>query len=100
LGFVNFSRKKQIKTKQKTSLSFEWFWWICRLSAAAAMMGTTETRPGSSRRSSIPPPVHPTYDLQQLIRLALAEDAGDRGKLLSKNDVGGDNPDAPSAHTV
>jgi hypothetical protein len=71
-----------------------------RLSAAAAMMGTTETRPGSSRRSSIPPPVHPTYDLQQLIRLALAEDAGDRGKLLSKNDIGGDNPDAPSAHTV
>lgn len=70
------------------------------VAAAAAMMGTTETRPGGSRKSSIPPPVHPTYDLQQLIRLALAEDAGDRGKLLSKNDVGGDNPDAPSAHTV
>ncbi len=59
------------------------------VAATAAMVGTTETRPGGSRKLSIPPPVHPTYDLQQLIRLALAEDAGDRGKLLSKNDVGG-----------
>lgn len=28
---------------------------------------------------AIPPPAHPTYDLQHVIRLALAEDAGDRG---------------------
>ena len=28
----------------------------------------------------IPPPAHPTYDLLHIIRLALAEDAGDQGQ--------------------
>jgi len=31
---------------------------------------------------AIPPPAHPTYDLLHLIRLSLAEDAGDHGTLL------------------
>jgi len=61
---------------------------LSAVAAAAAIMGTTETRPGGSRRSSIPPPVHPTYDLQQLIRLALAEDAGDRGDITCLATIG------------
>lgn len=28
----------------------------------------------------IKPPAHPTYDLKQVIKLALSEDAGDRGQ--------------------
>uniref|UniRef100_A0A0D6R7E1 nicotinate-nucleotide diphosphorylase (carboxylating) n=1 Tax=Araucaria cunninghamii TaxID=56994 RepID=A0A0D6R7E1_ARACU len=30
---------------------------------------------------TVPPPAHPTYDLEAIIRLALAEDAGDRGDV-------------------
>ncbi|KAL4186362.1 hypothetical protein AMTRI_Chr09g33520 [Amborella trichopoda] len=33
------------------------------------------------RSMSIPPPSHPTYDLKAVIKLALAEDAGDRGDV-------------------
>ena len=32
---------------------------------------------------AIPPPAHPTYDLLNVIRLALAEDAGDQGEYLN-----------------
>lgn len=34
-------------------------------------------------KSAIPPPAHPTYDLLHVIRLALAEDAGDQGAYLN-----------------
>ena len=44
-------------------------------------MSVTETsNPGISFESMIiKPPSHPTYDLKGVIKLALAEDAGDRG---------------------
>lgn len=32
---------------------------------------------------AIPPPAHPTYDLLHVIRMALAEDAGDQGMYLA-----------------
>lgn len=44
-------------------------------------MSVTE-KPGISIQSMvIKPPSHPTYDLQGVIKLALAEDAGDRGSI-------------------
>lgn len=44
-------------------------------------MSVAETRisPFSSKSLTIKPPSHPTYDLKGVIKLALAEDAGDRG---------------------
>ena len=36
----------------------------------------------SSKSFAIKPPVHPTYDLKNIIKLALAEDAGDQGLCL------------------
>ncbi|XP_024027582.1 nicotinate-nucleotide pyrophosphorylase [carboxylating], chloroplastic isoform X2 [Morus notabilis] len=48
-----------------------------------ARMSVTE-KPGISIQSMvIKPPSHPTYDLQGVIKLALAEDAGDRGDVTS-----------------
>ncbi|CAK7326722.1 unnamed protein product [Dovyalis caffra] len=46
-------------------------------------MSVTETRnPGMSFESMvIKPPSHPTYDLKGVIKLALAEDSGDRGDV-------------------
>ncbi|XP_052312194.1 nicotinate-nucleotide pyrophosphorylase [carboxylating], chloroplastic isoform X4 [Populus trichocarpa] len=46
-------------------------------------MSVTETsNPGISFESMIiKPPSHPTYDLKGVIKLALAEDAGDRGDV-------------------
>ncbi|KAK0587008.1 hypothetical protein LWI29_016043 [Acer saccharum] len=46
-------------------------------------MSATETRyPGISFQSmAIKPPSHPTYDLKGIIKLALSEDAGDRGDV-------------------
>lgn len=35
----------------------------------------------SSESMAIKPPSHPTYDLNGVIKLALAEDAGDRGLI-------------------
>lgn len=42
---------------------------------------TATTNVGKSIESVIvkPPPVHPTYDLKGVIKLALSEDAGDKG---------------------
>ena len=41
---------------------------------------SVSAKPGISVQSMvIKPPSHPTYDLQGVIKLALAEDAGDRG---------------------
>lgn len=44
----------------------------------------TQTAGGVSHGSSmaIKPPSHPTYDLKAVIKLALAEDAGDTGSLF------------------
>ncbi|GFS32913.1 quinolinate phoshoribosyltransferase [Actinidia rufa] len=46
-------------------------------------MSATATRsPGMSIESvAVKPPSHPTYDLKGVIKLALAEDAGDRGDV-------------------
>lgn len=46
---------------------------------------STQTAGGVSHGSSmaIKPPSHPTYDLKAVIKLALAEDAGDTGSLSS-----------------
>lgn len=48
-------------------------------------MSATQIRnPGISFESmNIKPPSHPTYDLKGVIKLALAEDAGDRGSFQS-----------------
>lgn len=50
------------------------FRWIVKMSA-------TETGNTGIAFQSMPlkPPSHPTYDLKGVIKLALAEDAGDRG---------------------
>ncbi|KAH7858343.1 hypothetical protein Vadar_022712 [Vaccinium darrowii] len=49
-----------------------------RLIATMSVAGTKN--PGLSIESvSVKPPSHPTYDLKGVIKLALAEDAGDRG---------------------
>lgn len=48
------------------------------------MSATELTNPRISYESfAIKPPVHPTYDLKGIIKLALAEDAGDRGLCLN-----------------
>lgn len=47
---------------------------IVRMSAAA-----TKSPALSFERMAVKPPSHPTYDLKAVIKLALAEDAGDRG---------------------
>lgn len=39
-------------------------------------------------KPSIPPPAHPTYDLKHVIRLALAEDAGDQGDVTCLATIG------------
>ncbi|KAF9677416.1 hypothetical protein SADUNF_Sadunf08G0105400 [Salix dunnii] len=46
-------------------------------------MSVTQTmNPGvSSRSMAVKPPSHPTYDMKGVIKLALAEDAGDRGDV-------------------
>ena len=36
----------------------------------------------SFKAMAIKPPSHPTYDLKGIIKLALAEDAGNRGLVL------------------
>lgn len=44
------------------------------------MSATEVTIPTISYDSfTVKPPLHPTYDLKGIIKLALAEDAGDRG---------------------
>lgn len=44
----------------------------------------TETAGGVSQGSmAIKPPSHPTYDLKAVIKLALAEDAGHTGSLIT-----------------
>lgn len=45
----------------------------------------TQTAGGGVSHGSmaIKPPSHPTYDLKAVIELALAEDAGDTGSLIS-----------------
>eukprot|EP01018_Ginkgo_biloba_P015030 Gb_04302 [translate_table: standard] len=48
----------------------------CRAMSAVTSNITAKTFRGSM---TVPPPAHPTYDLKAIIRLALAEDAGDRG---------------------
>ncbi|XP_024027583.1 nicotinate-nucleotide pyrophosphorylase [carboxylating], chloroplastic isoform X3 [Morus notabilis] len=54
-----------------------------RIFRQVARMSVTE-KPGISIQSMvIKPPSHPTYDLQGVIKLALAEDAGDRGDVTS-----------------
>lgn len=55
-------------------------------------MSATGTRsPGLSFESlAIKPPSHPTYDLKEIIKLALAEDQGDRGDVTSKATIPGD----------
>lgn len=46
------------------------------------MSVTGTSNPGLSIESvSVKPPSHPTYDLKGVIKLALAEDAGDRGLI-------------------
>lgn len=51
-----------------------------RLIAMMSVAGTSN--PGLSIESvSVKPPSHPTYDLKGVIKLALAEDAGDRGDV-------------------
>lgn len=47
-------------------------------------MSATETKfPSVSFQSmEIKPPLHPTYDLKGVIKLSLAEDAGDRGWFI------------------
>ncbi|CAM6091650.1 unnamed protein product [Calypogeia fissa] len=50
-----------------------------RCEAAATTVSKTDSRKGPSM--SIPPPAHPTYQLLDIIRYALAEDAGDRGDI-------------------
>eukprot|EP00252_Welwitschia_mirabilis_P002781 TRINITY_DN1276_c0_g1_i2.p1 TRINITY_DN1276_c0_g1~~TRINITY_DN1276_c0_g1_i2.p1 ORF type:complete len:367 (+),score=87.07 TRINITY_DN1276_c0_g1_i2:343-1443(+) len=37
----------------------------------------------SNSRFTVTPPAHPTYDLRNVIKLALAEDAGDKGDISS-----------------
>ncbi|XP_030529199.1 nicotinate-nucleotide pyrophosphorylase [carboxylating], chloroplastic isoform X2 [Rhodamnia argentea] len=49
---------------------------IVRMAAAA-----TEGHAASFERMAVKPPSHPTYDLKGVIKLALAEDAGDRGDV-------------------
>ncbi|KAI3433170.1 uncharacterized protein J3R85_007052 [Psidium guajava] len=49
---------------------------IVRMSAAA-----TESPAPPFERMAVKPPSHPTYDLKGVIKLALAEDAGDRGDV-------------------
>lgn len=48
-------------------------------------MSATETT--TSRASyeflAVKPPIHPTYDLKNVIQLALAEDAGNQGLCLN-----------------
>ncbi|KAL5761087.1 hypothetical protein ACOSQ2_019925 [Xanthoceras sorbifolium] len=55
----------------------------CSTTRRIVRMSATETRyPGISFKSmAIKPPSHPTYDLKGVIKLALAEDAGDRGDV-------------------
>jgi len=44
------------------------------------MSATEVTNPTISYESfAVKPPLHPTYDLKGIIKLALAEDAGDQG---------------------
>ncbi|CAI9275984.1 unnamed protein product [Lactuca saligna] len=46
------------------------------------MAATTTINHGKSIQSAmVKPPVHPTYDLQGVIKLALSEDAGDKGDV-------------------
>ncbi|XP_056164705.1 quinolinate phosphoribosyltransferase [decarboxylating] 1a isoform X2 [Syzygium oleosum] len=49
---------------------------VVRMSAAA-----TDSPALSFERMAVKPPSHPTYDLKGVIKLALAEDAGDRGDV-------------------
>ncbi|KAI6677128.1 hypothetical protein NL676_037924 [Syzygium grande] len=49
---------------------------VVRMSAAG-----TESPALSCERMAVKPPSHPTYDLKGVIKLALAEDAGDRGDV-------------------
>lgn len=44
-----------------------------------AMVGVKSATEGA--KFAVPPPAHPTYDLLHVIRLALAEDAGDQGDV-------------------
>ncbi|XP_024516244.1 nicotinate-nucleotide pyrophosphorylase [carboxylating], chloroplastic isoform X1 [Selaginella moellendorffii] len=43
-----------------------------------AMAGVSKSVNGAG---AVPPPVHPTYNLREVIQLALSEDAGDRGDV-------------------
>ncbi|KAK2453408.1 quinolinate phoshoribosyltransferase [Trifolium repens] len=53
-----------------------------KLRRVVKMSATEVTNPTISYESfAIKPPVHPTYDLKGIIKLALAEDAGDRGDI-------------------
>lgn len=46
------------------------------------MAATTTINHGRSIQSAmVKPPVHPTYDLKGVIKLALSEDAGDKGPI-------------------
>ncbi|KAL3686890.1 hypothetical protein R1sor_013199 [Riccia sorocarpa] len=46
-----------------------------------APVSAREMSNGVTRHVKIPPPAHPTYQLLDIIRYALAEDAGDRGDV-------------------
>eukprot|EP00897_Mesotaenium_endlicherianum_P002596 jgi/Mesen1/2364/ME000156S01513 len=53
-----------------------------RAAAQAALSVAPPSAPASvNERASIPPPAHPTYDILSVIKLALAEDAGDQGDV-------------------
>jgi nicotinate-nucleotide pyrophosphorylase (carboxylating) len=46
-------------------------------------MAATARNPSKSFESiALKPPLHPTYDLKGIIKLALAEDAGGQGYLV------------------
>ncbi|KAI9079810.1 hypothetical protein K1719_038220 [Acacia pycnantha] len=49
---------------------------VVKMSSTDVTSSTT-----SSKSFAIKPPVHPTYDLKNIIKLALAEDAGDKGDI-------------------
>ncbi|KAF7827689.1 nicotinate-nucleotide pyrophosphorylase [carboxylating], chloroplastic isoform X1 [Senna tora] len=56
--------------------------YICRTVVMSATEMTTPTK--SHEFFAIKPPIHPTYDLKNVIKLALAEDAGDQGDVTCK----------------
>ncbi|XP_015578975.1 nicotinate-nucleotide pyrophosphorylase [carboxylating], chloroplastic isoform X2 [Ricinus communis] len=60
-----------------------WFSWSVHSPRRIVRMSAIDTRNPSTlfQSMTIKPPSHPTYDLKGVIKLALAEDAGDRGDV-------------------